>query len=101
MEPGAGARSGEDKFVQRRERSHGKGNSRLILEADHKIDARSKTGTAPDETTDMRRTHGLEIVDRRLRLRSYRCTTIGQSPLAVFVRGRVMSLSSLTWDIRG
>ena len=41
-------------FVQRRERGHGTGNSRSWFEADRKIDARSKTGTAPDDQTDMR-----------------------------------------------
>jgi len=42
--------------VQRWERSNGRGIPVIILEADHMIDARSKTGTAPDETTDVRRT---------------------------------------------
>ena len=41
-------------LVQRRERSRGKGNSRPSFVADRKVDARSKTGTAPDGKTDMR-----------------------------------------------
>jgi hypothetical protein len=40
--------------VQQRGRDHGKGNSRGYYVADHMIDARSQTGTAPDEQTAMR-----------------------------------------------
>ena len=54
-EPCAGARSGEaTNLVQRREQNRGKGNSRSSCVADRKIDARPQTGTAPDETTEMR-----------------------------------------------
>ena len=45
------------------------GNSRRNCVADHLIDARSQTGTAPDEQTEMRYpTRASEPVDRRLQV---------------------------------
>ena len=52
-EPAPGHGPVKTNLVQRRERSHGKGNSRPSFEADRKIDARSKTGKAPGRNTDM------------------------------------------------
>jgi hypothetical protein len=82
-----GQRSGDDYLVQRRERSHGKGNSRLRFEAGRKIDARAKTGTAPDGAPDMRSKPANEsrITDVS-RLRSYRCTIIVPKTSTKFMR---------------
>src|SRR5260370_37650855 len=53
-------------IVQKRGRDHGEGNSRAYCVADHMIDARPQTGTAPDEQTEMRyptRAHQSLITD--------------------------------------
>src|SRR5260370_14780457 len=56
-------------IVQQRGRDHGKGNSRAYYVADHMIDARSQTGTAPDEQTAMRYpTRASELDHRRLQV---------------------------------
>jgi hypothetical protein len=56
-------------IVQQRGRDHGEGNSRAYYVADHMIDARSQTGTAPDEQTAMRYpTRASELDHRRLRV---------------------------------
>jgi hypothetical protein len=61
-------------IVQQRGWDHGKGNSRAYYVADHMIDARSQTGTAPDEQTAMRYpARASELDHRRLQ--------IPQSPL--------------------
>jgi hypothetical protein len=78
--PGHG--SAKRSLVQRRERGHGKGNSRASFEADRKIDARSKTGKAPDEQTELREPANKSLLNRRLRLRSYRCAYINSTNLA-------------------
>src|ERR1700761_1816029 len=44
------------------------------LEADHMIDARTKTGTAPDEHSDRREPADQRMLTDVSRLRSYRCT---------------------------
>src|SRR5262249_4855764 len=44
----------QDIIVQQRGRDHRQGNSRAIYVADHMIDARPQTETAPDEQTEMR-----------------------------------------------
>jgi hypothetical protein len=55
--------------VQKRGRDHGKGNSRAYYVADHMIDARPQTGTAPDEQTAMRYpTRASELDHRRLQV---------------------------------
>jgi len=88
-------------LVQRRERSHGKGNSRSSFEADRKVDARSKTGKAPDEKTDMREPANESLLTDVSRLRSYRCTIISLTT-SDGVRGEdgLWRLQGLTWDIR-
>jgi hypothetical protein len=63
-------------LVQRRERSHGRGIPDPSFEADRKVDARSKTGKAPDERTDMREPANESLLTDVSRLRSYRCTII-------------------------
>src|SRR5216684_8893652 len=56
-------------IVQKRGRDHGKGNSRAYCVADHMIDARPQTGTAPDEQTEMRYpTRASELDHRRLQV---------------------------------
>src|SRR5216684_999743 len=56
-------------IVQKRGRDHGKGNSRAYYVADHMIDARPQTGTAPDEQTAMRYpTRASELDHRRLQV---------------------------------
>src|SRR5580704_1139388 len=56
-------------IVQQRGRDHGKGNSRGFYVADHMIDARPQTGTAPDEQTEMRYpTRASELDHRRLQV---------------------------------
>src|SRR5258708_10541205 len=56
-------------IVQKRGQDHGKGNSRAYYVADHMIDARSQTGTAPDEQTAMRYpTRASELDHRRLQV---------------------------------
>ena len=90
-------------LVQRRERSRGKGNSRSCCEADRKIDARSQTGTAPDEQTDMRE---LEPANKSLLTDVSRLApTVARSSHRRLsgVRGEVglLRLRGLTWDIRG
>ena len=52
-------------IVQKRGQDHGKGNSRAYYVADHMIDARSQTGTAPDEQTAMRYPPGGSELDHR------------------------------------
>src|SRR5215470_5612696 len=62
-------------IVQKRGQGHGKGNSRAYYVADHMIDARSQTGTAPDEQTAMRYpTRASELDHRRLQVRPLLCT---------------------------
>ena len=87
--------------VQRWEQSHGRGNSRSCFEADRKIDARSKTGTAPDEQTDMREPANKSLLTDVSRLCSYRCTIIA-STTSDGIRGEagLWRLQGLTWDIR-
>jgi hypothetical protein len=61
--------------VQQRGRDHGKGNSRGFYVADHMIDARPQTGTAPDEQTEMRYpTRASELDHRRLQVPPHFCT---------------------------
>ena len=77
------------------------GNSRAYCEADRKIDARSQTGKAPDENTDMREPANESLLTDVSRLRSYRCTIIS-STTSDGVRGEdgLYCLQGLTWDIR-
>src|ERR1700674_2484388 len=77
------------------------GNSRAYCEADRKIDARSKTGTAPDEQTDMREPANKSLLTDVSRLCSYRCTIIA-STTSDGIRGEagLWRLQGLTWDIR-
>jgi hypothetical protein len=56
-------------IVQKRRQDHSKRNSRAYYVADHMIDARSQTGTAPDEQTAMRYpTRASELDHRRLQV---------------------------------
>jgi hypothetical protein len=73
------AKAEELNLVQRRERSHGRGNSRGYCEADGKIDARSQARIAPDENTDMREPANKSLLTDVSRLRSYRCTIIAST----------------------
>jgi hypothetical protein len=61
------------------------GNSRAILEADRKIDARSKTGKAPDAKTDMREPADKSLLTDVSRFRSCRCTIIASTTTHEFV----------------
>jgi hypothetical protein len=88
-------------LVQWRERSHGKGNSRAYYVADHMIDARSQTGKAPDEKTDMREPANESLLTDVSRLRSYRCTIIALTTSdGVRREDGLWRLQGLTWDIR-
>ena len=100
-EPGTGARSGENKSRATAGAKPRQGNSWLILEADRKIDARSKTGKAPDGMTDMREPADKSLLTDVSRLRSYRCTII-VSIISRSCGGRRMWRAKyLTWGIRG
>jgi len=62
-------------IVQKRGQGHGKGNSRAYYVADHMIDARSQTGTAPDEQTAMRYpSRASELITDVFRSRPLLCT---------------------------
>src|SRR5205085_687150 len=76
-------------LVQRRERSHGKGNSRSSFVADRKIDARSQAGTAPDGNTVMREPANKRMLTDVSGLRFHRCTIIASISLPFLRRGRV------------
>ena len=80
-----GQRSGEDNLVQRRGRSHGRGNSRRRSEADRKIDARVETGIAPRRRSDMREPANQRMITDVSRLRPYRCTIIASMTSYGFV----------------
>ena len=54
-------------IVQRRERSHGRGNSRFRFVAGQPTDARAKTRTAPDENSVMREPANQSLLNRRLK----------------------------------
>jgi hypothetical protein len=55
------------------------------LVADHSIDARAKTGTAPDEHPDRREPAHQSMLTDVSRLRSYRCTTVRPTPPTMLV----------------
>jgi len=71
--------------------------------ADHLIDARSQTGTAPDEKTEMRYpTRASELVDRRLQVPPSPLHDPSVPQLHASTRGEELSRAlCLTWDIRG
>src|SRR5713101_4962176 len=90
-------------IVQRRGRSHGRGNSSLRFVADQTIDARAKTRDSPRRTfgSAVKHAHQRLITDVS-RLRSHPCTIIRIEGLrAKIVVGKEMLRSQgLTWDIR-
>src|SRR5262245_45854711 len=100
-EPAPGHGPVKINLVQRRERSRGKGNSRSSFEADRQIDARSQTGTAPDEPTDMHEPANKSLLTDVSGLRSYRCTIIASLLLHSLWRGWAVAPQCLTRDIRG
>src|SRR5579871_4921245 len=53
--------------VQRRERSHGRGNSSFRFVAGQSTDARAQTRTAPDENSVMRGPANQSLLNRRLK----------------------------------
>ena len=61
------------------------GELRAILEADRKIDARSKTGKAPDAKTDMREPADKSLLTNVSRFRSCRCTIMASITTHEFV----------------
>jgi hypothetical protein len=71
--------------------------------ADHLIDARSQTGTAPDEKTEMRYpTRASELVDRRLQVPPSPLHDPSVPQLHASTRGEeLLRALCLTWDIRG
>jgi hypothetical protein len=75
-------------IVQQRGRDHGKGNSRAYYVADQMIDARSQTGTAPDELTAMRyATRASELDHRRLQVPSSPLHDLSPHQLRAGARG--------------
>src|SRR5712692_653713 len=90
-------------IVQRRGRSHGRGNSSLRFVADQTIDARAKTRDSPRRTfgSAVKHAHQRLITDVS-RLRSHPCTIIRIEGLrAKIVVGKEMLRSQgLTWDVR-
>jgi hypothetical protein len=82
--PGHGPAKNEN-LVQRWERSHGRGIPEPSLRADRKIDARSKTGKAPDAKTDMREPADKSLLTDVSRFRSCRCTIIASTTTHEFV----------------
>src|SRR5207244_4613574 len=85
----------------RRERSHGKGNSRPSFEADRKIDARSKTGKAPGRNTDMREPANESLLTDVSGFAPTVARSSHRHPLRSCGEAGLLRLRGLTWDIRG
>ena len=94
-EPAPGHGPVKTNLVQRRERSHGKGNSRPSFEADRKIDARSKTGKAPDGNTDMREPANESLLTDVSGFAPTVARSSHRSPLRSLWRGRAVAPSGL------
>jgi hypothetical protein len=94
-EPAPGHGPVKTNLVQRRERSHGKGNSRPSFEADRKIDARSKTGKAPDGNTDMHEPANESLLTDVSGFAPTVARSSHRSPLRSSWRGRAVAPSGL------